>query len=161
MTGNNIRRSSLTPVFYVLPLLLLLAILSGAVISAGSEVYAKITRSMDDNYLARISLSYIAEKIRQGDSEGCVSIQQLGGTDCLVIEEKEWLYYTCIYYNEGYICESLVEYLEDFDPSMGERVIKAEVLELSGSEGVINIGVSDGGGKSSVLYIALRSRGTD
>lgn len=155
MTGRDTTHS-FAPVIFILPLLLLLVIMSGAVITAGGQVYSGITRSMDDNYLSRVALSYISEKIRQGDEEDNVSVRLLSGMDCLLIEEKQMQYITCVYLYEGYICESLIESPEDFDPSTGERVIKAEELELSSSDEGINVKITDGI-RNAELFTALHS----
>ena len=54
-----------------------------AVLLLAANIYSKQTADADANYMSRISLYYVNEKIHQNDKDGGVSIQSLEGQDCL------------------------------------------------------------------------------
>lgn len=56
-----------------------------AVLMLAANIYGRQTTDAENNYMARISLSYINEKIRQNDLAGGISIQSLEGQDCLAM----------------------------------------------------------------------------
>ena len=53
----------------------------------GSRVYENITKRSDENFSGTTALSYIANKIRQGDREDAVDIIEVDGTPVTVEAE--------------------------------------------------------------------------
>ena len=56
----------------------------------GSRVYENITKRSDENFSGTTALSYIANKIRQGDREDAVDIIEVDGTPCLQMKTVDW-----------------------------------------------------------------------
>ena len=54
----------------------------------GSRVYENITKRSDENFSGTTALSYIANKIRQGDREDAVDIIEVDGTPVLQLKQK-------------------------------------------------------------------------
>lgn len=73
----------------------------------GSRVYENITKRSDENFSGTTALSYIANKIRQGDREDAVDIIEVDGTPVLQLKQKvgDEMYHTWIYWKDGQIRE--------------------------------------------------------
>ena len=56
-----------------------------AVLMLAANIYSGQTADANNNYMARTSLSYVNEKIRQNDAMGGISIQTVEGQQCLVM----------------------------------------------------------------------------
>lgn len=164
MTKSAGGRHSFVSVVFILTIFFLLAILSESVILAGSNVYKKIAVSMDENYEKRVSLSYIATKIRQNDVAGCVYAENINGIETLALKEDYdgFEFVTYLYYYDGYIREIYLDMYEgstiDFEPGDGDAVIRTEGMDFKVSEGRVEISVKDTKGRVQTLTIALRSR---
>ena len=80
-------------VLFTLGLLCVFTASALAVVLIGAHVYQSTAEDMDANYTTRTSLSYMAEKIRQHDVSGSVSMGKIEDRDALIlletIEDKE------------------------------------------------------------------------
>lgn len=72
---------------FVMLLYLIIVILSVMIISLGKNIYDRINKDRNTNYELRVSLSYIANKIRQSDIDKAVEITKLNGVDAVLINE--------------------------------------------------------------------------
>ena len=59
---------------------------SFAVLVLSANIYNTQTKESSSNYVARTSLAYVNEKIRQNDEGGSMSIQSVDGRDLLLQE---------------------------------------------------------------------------
>jgi len=159
LTKSNVSSFTLIPVLFVLTLFLLLAALSISVILAGSTVYEKISDNMDNNYDRRVSFSYLANKIHQNDSYGCIYIEEKDGVQMIAIKEYDDEV-TYIYYYDGYIRELLVDTATNFDLDWGNEVIQAEGFEFKFSDDKekIEMTLKDREGNDQTTRVALRSQ---
>jgi len=166
LTKSNVSGFTLVPVLFVLTLFLLLSALSISVILAGSTVYEKISDNMDNNYDRRVTFSYLANKIRQNDVGGSISVENKDGLQMLAISETDEIfgdeYVTYIYYYKGFIREIFLTVENngatvDFNPDWGDEIIKANnfSFDLTG-EGII-LKFTDSEGSEQYTRIALRS----
>ena len=73
----------------------------------GGKVYENISARMEENYTGSTALNYVANKVRQGDMEGAVSVVDINGTSVLQLKQQfgEETYVTQIYYLNGSIRE--------------------------------------------------------
>lgn len=78
-----------------------------AVLMLAANIYSSNAATASENYMARTSLSYVNEKIRQNDSNGGIAIDTMDGTQCLVLEGSagDISYTTFIYEYEGMLKE--------------------------------------------------------
>ena len=78
----------------------------------GSGVYRNTTVQMEENYVARTALSYVAEKVRQHDTSGGVRLTEEEGETVLVLQNTENTtdtdYLTYIYSYDGWLCELVI-----------------------------------------------------
>lgn len=91
-------------IVFVMLLFLTIVIMSVMIILLGQNIYESINDDRAENYEKRVSLSYIANKIRQADKENSIQLKELDGSLALVIKEvyenenyETWIYY----YNNG------------------------------------------------------------
>ena len=101
MRRLNINRKSQTVQFLFTMLLFFVLIFCAlTTISFGSRVYKNIEARMNDNFQATTALSYISNKVRQGDDMKGVGIIKVDGINVLMIKEKyeTGVYHTFIYY---------------------------------------------------------------
>ena len=113
-------------VLFTLGLLCVFTASALAVVLIGAHVYKSTAEDMDANYTTRTSLSYMAEKIRQHDVSGSVSMGKIEDRDALIlletIEDKE--YATYIYEDEGYIKELFTQKENTPKKSQGESILE-------------------------------------
>ena len=127
----------------------------------GSKVYENITKRSDENFSGTTALSYIANKIRQGDRQDGVDIIEVDGTSVLQLKQKigEETYHTWIYWKDG----SIRELFTDENSGLGLED-GLEILECSGlsmeKKGSSIILQTQGEGAAS-LKLSLRSGGKD
>ena len=89
-------------------LLFLVFILSALfTVLTGSRVYENITARSDKNFSSSTALSYIANKVRQGDRAGMTDIKEIEGTQVLELRQQigGTDYVTWIYWLDGSIRE--------------------------------------------------------
>ncbi len=91
-------------IIFVMLLFLTIVIMSVMIILLGQNIYESINDDRAENYEKRVSLSYIANKIRQADKENSIQLKEIDGSSALVIKEvyenenyETWIYY----YNNG------------------------------------------------------------
>ena len=127
----------------------------------GSQVYENITKRSDENFSGTTALSYIANKIRQGDRQDGVDIIEVDDTSVLQLKQKigEETYHTWIYWKDG----SIRELFTDENSGLGLED-GLEILECSGlsieKKGSSIILQTQGEGAAS-LKLSLRSGGKD
>ena len=127
----------------------------------GSQVYENITKRSDENFSGTTALSYIANKIRQGDRQDGVDIIEVDGTSVLQLKQKigEETYHTWIDWKDG----SIRELFTDENSGLGLED-GLEILECSGlsmeKKGSSIILQTQGEGAAS-LKLSLRSGGKD
>ena len=124
-------------------------------------MYENITKRSDENFSGTTALSYIANKIRQGDRQDGVDIIEVDGTSVLQLKQKigEETYHTWIYWKDG----SIRELFTDENSGLGLED-GLEILECSGlsmeKKGSSIILQTQGEGAAS-LKLSLRSGGKD
>ena len=75
MTGSHNRNDGQTmSVLFTMLLFLVFIMCALFTVLAGSKVYENISRRMDQTYTGSVALQYVANKVRQGDTEGCVDV---------------------------------------------------------------------------------------
>ena len=145
---------------FVMLLYLIIVILSVMIISLGKNIYNNINKDRNTNYELRVSLSYIANKIRQSDKKEAVEIKEINGVDALVINEiyDGEKYQTCIYFYNGVIYEMFTDIDSDFELSDGMKVVEADFLKIEKMKDYLYKFTAVSNKDSLELYISLYSR---
>lgn len=117
----------------IMLLFLIIVMLSVMIIALGKNIYDKINIEREVNYELRVSLSYIANKLRQADKEGAVSIQKFNGNNAVVIKEKydDMIYENWIYFYDNYLYEILVDEGISFNLSDGMKILKVDSFDIT------------------------------
>ena len=137
------------------------AIAALVLLSAGTKEYESIVLAANENFELRTSLSYVATKIRQYDTSGSVSVENINGTDVLVLrEELEGdVYDTMIYYMDGSVCELMqAEGYGDPDLAFGFASMEIDSFELRQDGNAITVTAGNARGDTESLTVYLRSR---
>ena len=149
-------KNHITELFFSLALLCVFLISGVLVILTGAGVYKDTVRSSEMNYGTRTALSYIVEKVRQGDRDGDI---RSGSTDdgvpaLLITSEYQGAdYITYIYADGGQMRELFVRADAPADSSDGTALLDIASLSFEELEnGLLKVTVSDAeGGASSVM----------
>ena len=124
--------------------------------------YRNTTVQMEENYVARTALSYVAEKVRQHDTSGGVRLTEEEGETVLVLQNTENTtdtdYLTYIYAYDGWLCELVIRDDAPFSKAQGERILEIDTFRLvNEGNGFLRITVSDSGSSSASCLLHLRS----
>lgn len=131
MIKENNRQFSFQFVFILL-LFLMIVIMSLMIILLGKNIYSSINEDRTSNYEKRVSLSYVANKIRQSDKENNIKIENLHGRNAVVINEKydDEIYETWIYYYDNAIYEMFTDAGAEFNLEDGMRIMEIENFNI-------------------------------
>ncbi len=127
----------------------------------GGKVYENISSRMADNYTGSVALQYIANKVRQSDQAGGLSVREIDGTSVLemrqVLDGDEYL--SWIYYYDGSIRELFTSADSGLGLSDGIGIMECEGLSFSQEGRLLRVETAgEGGGR---LMLAIRSTEED
>jgi len=145
---------------FVLALITLFAATSLALVLIGAKQYRLVTNLMTENHEDRTTSSYLAEKIRQNDTAGAITVCDLKGTPALSIvsAEGDVTYITYIYFYEEALRELVVTESSVFSLSSGEAIINLQACEFSlANDSLIRAVVTDTKGEKQTLFFPLHS----
>lgn len=152
------RKEHMTDILFVMALFCVFSASSLLVVIFGANVYRGVSRQMSLNYDLRTSLTYLAEKVRQGDTRGNVLLSQVGEEDALVLrqEMEQGVYHTWIYPSQGTLYEVTVREDTPVKPGDGQAIMALQGLELQAvGERLIELRVtgSDGSTYDTTMYL--------
>jgi len=154
------RTSKKIDVVFVLALITLFAATSLALVLIGAKQYRFVTNAMTENHEDRTTSSYLAEKIRQNDTEDAITICDLMGVPALSIvsTEEGFTFITYIYYYENYLREIVVTENSKFSLSSGEEIIALKDFNIAfENDTLIRADVMDSTGQKQILFFPIRS----
>lgn len=148
-----------TNVLFTLLLFLVFILCALFTVLIGSRVYENITARSNRNFTGNTALSYIANKVRQGDREGMVEVREIDGTKVLVLGQNVdgIVYETWIYYLDGTVRELFANPDSGLGLQDGLEILECGGLDLSLDGSLLTIRTRGEGGSSLKLY--LRSGG--
>ena len=143
--------------FDLLGVLLLLLAFSAAILSlllAGAKTYKSLTERDRKTQDLQIASLYLGNRLSQAASPEAVSVEKIGGTDCLLIESEAGgnPYLTRVYCYEGWIREFFSEAGLDFSPGDGEMITEADSLSLREEGGLLIMDLAVEGQKTSLFF---------
>lgn len=129
---NNFSNRFSIQFIFVMFLFLIIVILSVMIITLGKNIYNNINDDRGSNYELRVSISYIANRIRQADKSNAVQIKELNGNSAVVIKESydDCSYETWIYYYDNYIYEILIDEGDSFELTDGMKILEVEKFNI-------------------------------
>lgn len=158
--GRKIEEHSVD-VLFILALFCVFAGSAVLVMTFGAQVYQRTVSQMEDNYNARVSLSYVANQIRQHDESGTIALKTLDGDPALVLSDgAESDYATFIYYYDGALRELYCAKDDPLQAADGLPIVALESFEMTlDAQSRLRISAAAEGGRSRSLTLTLRSAG--
>lgn len=157
----KLKKRHMTDLFFSLSLFGVFSVCSFMLILIGVQIYRSSASQLSSTYSTRTALSYTAEKIRQHDREGSVSLTEINGETALVTKELigEETYMTYIYPEDNHLCELSVKEGTTVSAELGEKILEVNNFCITEKgNGFLEISVSDNDGTPLKLLIHLRSQ---
>jgi hypothetical protein len=127
----------------------------------GIRVYQNVVLANDNNFELRTSLSYVATKIRQTDTEGYPKIEQKDGVDVLVLGEEidGSIFETLIYHMDGNLYEIYHEAGADYELDYGQETMEIQDFTIQlANTGMVTFTATNHAGEQETLTVSLRTR---
>jgi hypothetical protein len=159
MKKENSINQFLIPYIFIMLLFLTIVILSFMMILAGKNIYNNINEDRKSNYDVRVTLSYVANKMRQADRNDGIEIREINGNNALVIRETydDADYETWIYYYNNSLYEIFTDEGSEFEMIDGNEILKVEDFDiLKLKENLFKLTVNSAK-NTGELVIALKS----
>lgn len=154
------REKHVVDVLFVLLVFCFFAISALMLVSVGATIYTNIASHMESNYESRTAFSYITEKIRQGDTNGKISVTQFDGLDTLAIEQEieDTVYVTYLYYDDGFLKELFRKKDASLSRSAGQKILEVKDLQLEAvTPSLYAFYITNKEGESITLYVHTNS----
>lgn len=145
-------------------LFLLLAFIGSAlaVVVLGKDFESAEKSLSAQSFCERTLMSFLTEKLRQGDGSGNIYVGEFDGVNALFIESmlQDTLYTDIIYCYDGALCELFCEKGADFSYTDGTKLIDVGSVIFSEPESaLIYIEATSTEGRTSFLHLFLKSGG--
>lgn len=152
-SGSNVSN------MFTFVLVALFAVLSLLLAVIGIDVYQQVLQSADSNNQARASLNYVANKIRTGDAQGQITLEERDGLSVLVVGDPVSPGYDLsFYYYNSSLMEQYGQMEEDFHPEYGEALVQLDAYQVTEPEpGLFAFSVTTTDGNDFSMHVALRS----
>lgn len=159
MAGKKNTGSQAAGTLFTMLLFLVFVLCALFTVLTGGKVYENISARMEQTYTGSVALQYVANKVRQGDFAGQVSVKTVEETPVLeLIQDIDGEnYLTWIYYLDGSIRELFT--FEDSGLALqdGLEILKCGGLSFTQEGRLLTVETTgDGGGR---LTLSLRSAG--
>ena len=157
---NKVAKKHTVDVLFVITLFFVFAFSVISLTGVGANVYQNVVNDMSDSYSSRISFSYFINKVRQGDTDGNVSVSTYKGNDSIVINEEidNIKYSTYLYAYEGSVMELFTRADNEFDPSFGTAILEVDAFSIDKiSDSLFRINISPKGLDKESVLIHIRS----
>lgn len=161
MRGKENQSSQMANALFTILLFLVFVLCALFSVLIGGKVYENINARAENTYQKGVALSYIANKVRQGEEAGRVSLAEIQGIPVLNLEQKiqDTIYVTHIYYKDGGLWELFTDAESGLGLGEGNEILQCSPvsMEMDGSLLHIKTEGEDGGS----LWLSLRSGGPD
>ncbi|WMJ22323.1 DUF4860 domain-containing protein [Paludicola sp. MB14-C6] len=113
------------------------------VVLIGASDYKSIVDRAEQNNQIRASLSYVANKIKQGDESASIQVVNQDNLQLLTITQNidGQLYDTYIYYHKGVINEQFIKHNAKLNPNAGTPIVEADDFRVSKENSTITLQV--------------------
>ncbi|MCI9362166.1 MAG: DUF4860 domain-containing protein [Hungatella sp.] len=127
----------------------------------GGKVYENINNRIQENYSGQVVLNYVANKVRQGDQAGSVTVKTIEDTPVLELaqEMNGRNYVTWIYYRDGAVRELFTNEGSGLGLKDGLTIMECQGLTFTQKASVLEVQVT--GDENSSLLLYIRSGGSE
>ena len=110
------------------------------VLISGAKSYKNVTAVMEEQFSLNTCISYVTAKVRHYDSNGSVTIDEIGDTDALLFKEKieDEEYLTYLYCYDGNLMELFCSADMEVLPIDGQQIMELDSFELSSEDEMIH-----------------------
>ena len=161
--GRNDRTQTHTAdLLFTIGLFCVFAAAAFILVMIGIQAYQSTAEQMQDTFSTRTAISYVAEKLRQHDAEGCVQLGDVDGLPALVLRDQVGgsEYLTYIYADDETLYELTVRDGTDVSAGLGEQIMQVKDLTIAETgDGFYELTVSDTDGRTVRYLTHLRSDG--
>ena len=146
---------------FILALFFVFAGSAVLVMTFGANVYQHTVSQMEQNYQSRVSLSYLANQVRQHDQSGMVSLDTLDECPALMLADGPGSdYATFIYYYDGALRELYCDRDDRLQAADGLPIVTLSAWEMAlDEEGRLTVWAADEQGRTRTLSLYLRTGG--
>ena len=126
----------------------------------GIRAYQSTVSNMQDTFSTRTAVSYVAEKLRQHDTDGGAALGEVDGLPALVLSDQvgQDTYLTYIYADGEALYELTVREGADVSASLGEQILQVKDFTITDAgDGFYAFSASDSGGRTVRFLTHLRS----
>jgi len=161
LNGKENQRGQMANTLFTILLFLVFVLCALFSVLIGGKVYENINARAEDNYQKGVALSYIANKVRQGDEAGRVSLTEMAGVPVLKLEQKieDSVYVTHIYYLDGRLWELFTDAESGLGVGDGIEILECSPVSMEMDGRLLHI-ITEGEGGGS-LWLSLRSGGAE
>jgi hypothetical protein len=144
---------------FLFALLAAFALLSLIVVVFGARSYRMINATAEQAFVSRTGLSYLAGKVRGADAAGMIEIREENGFNVLALgQEIDGVRYNTYIYCDGtQVREYFAQADLAFSPDYGEKICDASELNITLSNGLLNVTIVDAGGEEHAAAIYLQA----
>jgi hypothetical protein len=161
VSGKEYQRGQMANALFTILLFLVFVLCALFSVLIGGKVYENINARAENTYQKDVALSYIANKVRQGDESGRVSFTEMAGISVLKLEQEiqDLVYVTLIYYKDGRLWELFTDEESGLGVEDGNEILKCSPVSMEMEGRLLHIKTEMEGGGS--LWLSLRSGGAD
>lgn len=125
----------------------------------GGKVYENINSRIQENYSGQVILNYVANKVRQGDQAGSVTVKTIEDTQVLELarEIDGRKFITWIYYGDGAVRELFTNEGSGLGLKDGLEIMECQGLTFIQEASVLKVQVT--GAETNSLLLNIRSGG--
>lgn len=161
MTRFRTKYKHMIDLLFPVALFFVFALSALTVILLAARIYQSSTENSSLNFTSRTGLTYISEKIHQGDAEGGVYLGDFDGRQALVMEQiyDDDTYYTYIYAYDGQLKELFVKDGVNIRASNGTTILEIQDFSMEQiSQNLWKFSCTDQKGQSASTIVGIRSR---
>jgi hypothetical protein len=161
VSGKEYQRGQMANALFTILLFLVFVLCALFSVLIGGKVYENINARAENTYQKDVALSYIANKVRQGDETGRVTLTEMAGISVLKLEQEiqDLVYVTLIYYKDGRLWELFTDEESGLGVEDGNEILKCSPVSMEMEGRLLHIKTEMEGGGS--LWLSLRSGGAD
>ena len=160
MHANQRGQTHTTDLLFTIGLFCVFAAAAFILIMIGIHAYQTTVTSMQDTYSTRTAISYVAEKLRQNDTVGSVSLGEVEGRTALVLSDEinGTTYLTYIYADDETLYELTVREGMTATLSLGDPILDVRDFAIADAgNGFYEFTASDTNGNTVRFLTHLRS----
>ena len=162
--SSSSRQGHMIDMIFPIVLFFLFTISAVCVLLLATNIYRGINERSSANHTAQTAISYVTEKIRQGDEAGGITLTEIDGETVLMIPGTvgSASYCTYIYVLDGALCELYTRADLPADLAAGNTIMSVQTFLIRSEDGrIFDLVCTDTQGSTATASVTTRSQGGD